>query len=204
MLSKEEAEEIRQNIIQQIESTFPVGQIAGARQQIESMNPEELEDFLKKNKLIKEENSSDSPAGCIFCSIASDKMKSCKIGENKEAIAVLEINPISKGHAMIIPRNHEENAPKEAMILAEEISKKLKKKLKPKEVKISKLKLFGHETISVLPVYRNEDFNSEKKKANMEELEKIKDELEKKPAKKERKPRLKKIKEILWLPRRIP
>jgi histidine triad (HIT) family protein len=203
MLSEQEAKEIKQNIIGQIESTFPVGQIASARQQIESMDVEQLEEFLEKNNLIKETDSEENN-NCIFCSIVSEKIKSLKIGENENSIAVLEINPISRGHTIIIPRNHQGDLPKEALTLAEEISTKLKKKLKPKEVKTSKSKLFGHEIISILPVYEKEDFNSEKKKADIQELEKIKEEIEKKPAKKERKPRTKKIKESVWLPKRIP
>lgn len=76
--------------------------------------------------------------------------------------------------------------------------------MKPKEVKISKSKLFGHNLINILPVYSNEDFNSERKKANLEDLEKIKEDIEKQPVKKEKKPKIEKIKEFLWLPKRIP
>ena len=51
MLSEQE-EEIKKEIIAQIESTFPVEKIAAARQQIESMNSEELEKFIEKNQKI--------------------------------------------------------------------------------------------------------------------------------------------------------
>jgi len=203
MLSEQESEEIKQSIINHIESTFPVEQIAAARQQIESMNSEQLEEFLEKNEIAREENKNLKPE-CVFCSIASKKIRSCEVGENEESLAVLEINPISKGHIIIVPKNHSEKSPKEALKLAKEISKKIKKKLKPKDIKISTSNLFGHEVINVLPIYSNEDFNSERKKANLEELEKIKEELEKKQEKKIRKPKVEKIKEFLWLPKRIP
>lgn len=202
MLSEQEAEEIKQKIIAQVESTFPVEQIAATRQQIEAMNPEELEDFLEKKGLMKEDNP-ETNSGCVFCAIASGKIKSVKLEEDEKAIAVLDINPISKGHTLIITKEHEADK-KEAMILAKKVSNLLKKKLKPKEIKISSSKLAGHTTISILPIYSNEDFNSERKKADLEELENVREEIEKQPMKKEKKPKIEKIKEFLWLPKRIP
>ncbi|VVB83237.1 HIT domain protein [uncultured archaeon] len=201
MLSEQETEEIKQKLISHIESTFPAEQIASARQQIESMNPSELETFLEKNNISKDE---DSNSGCVFCSIASGKIKSVKLDENEKAVAVLEINPISKGHALIIPKNHDEEAGKEVLALAEKVSQQIKKKLKPKEVKISNSKLFGHNLVNVLPVYSNETFDSERERVNIEDLERVKEEIEKQPPKKEKKPKIEKIKEFLWLPKRIP
>ncbi len=200
MISEGETEEIKEKIISQIESAFPADRVLTARQQVESMSSEQLEKFLEKNKLIK---TDDSKGGCVFCSIALDKIQSCKIDENKEAIAILEINPISRGHTLVIPKEHTSKTEKGMLDLVKKVSKTLKKKLKPKKVEISKSELFGHGTVNILPVYGNEDFNSEKKSAKMEELEKIKEELEKKQEKVS-KPKTEKIKEILWLPKRIP
>jgi histidine triad (HIT) family protein len=202
MMLSEQEEEMKREIINQIESTFPAEKIAAARQQIEAMNSEELEKFIEKNNAIANENQNENP-GCVFCAIASGKIKSVKLDEDEKAVAVLDINPISKGHTLVIPKEHEANE-KEAMTLVKKISKLIKKKLKPKEIKISNSKLSGHVTISVLPVYSNEDFNSERKKVTLEDLEKVKEEIEKEPVKRIRKPRIKKIKEFLWLPKRIP
>jgi len=202
MLSEQEAEEIKQKIISYVESTFPAEQIELVRQQIQEMNSDELERFVEKNNIMVDNNPEENP-GCVFCAIASGKIKSVKLDEDEKAVAVLDINPISKGHALVIPKEHEANE-KEAMTLAKKISKLIKKKLKPKEVKISSSKLAGHITISILPVYSNEDFNSERKKISLEDLEKVKEEIEKEPVKRIRKPRIKKIKEFLWLPKRIP
>jgi histidine triad (HIT) family protein len=202
MLSEQEAEEIKQKIISYIEENFEADQIANARQQIESMNSDELERFAERNQILKQDNPDENP-GCVFCAIASGKIKSVKLDEDEKAVAVLDINPISKGHALVIPKEHEANE-KEAMTLVKKISKLIKKKLKPKEIKISSSKLSGHVTISVLPVYSNEDFNSEREKVSIEDLEKIKEEIEKQSAKKEKKPKMEKIKEFLWLPKRIP
>ncbi len=202
-LSDEETEEIKQKLFSHIESTFPEGQKSSARQQIESMDSGQLESFLEKNQIIKD--SSNSKNECVFCSIASDKIRSCRIDENEKAIAVLDINPISKGHSLIIPREHTDNMKKEVSVLAEKVSKNIKKKLKPKKVEISKSKLFGHEIINLLPVYDNENFDSKRNSAKIEELEIVREELEKrKEIEKISKPKTKKIKEFLWLPKRIP
>ena len=200
MLSEQEAQEIKEDIIRQIESTFHPEKITEAKQQIETMTPEELEVFMEKNQIMKEDNPTSE---CVFCSIGSGKIKSVKLDEDNKAIAVLDINPISKGQVLVIPKEHEANE-KEAMILAKKVSKLIKKKLKPKEIKISSSKLAGHVTISILPVYSHEDFDSERKKASIEDLEKVKEELEKQPVKRVKKPKIKKIKEFLWLPKRIP
>jgi histidine triad (HIT) family protein len=43
---------------------------------------------------------------CIFCKIIKGKAKSYKIGENELSIAILDINPLSRGHCLVIPKRH--------------------------------------------------------------------------------------------------
>lgn len=208
MLSDEETKEIKEKLISHIESSFPEEQKWNAIQQIESMNSEQLENFLRRNKIMKEENSGKQEQGeCVFCSIASDKIKSVKIGENKDAVAVLEINPISKGHFIVIPRKHSGKVPKSAALLASKLSKLVKQKFSPKTMEISTSKMFGHEIINVLPVYGKENFDSEKKPARIEELERTKEELEKKTTKIKgvvnKKEKTEEVRNF-WLPKRIP
>jgi diadenosine tetraphosphate (Ap4A) HIT family hydrolase len=202
MLSEAEAKELREKIISQIEATFPAEKIPSAKQQIEEMNDEEFEKFLEKNGILKGEDEENSNE-CVFCAISSGKIQSSVIGENKGAIAVLEINPISKGHCLIIAKIHDEKPQKEVILLTKKISSLLKKKLKPKSIETSQSRVFGHEVMNILPVYDKEDFKSERKHSSLEELNKLKEELLKK---RERKPKKKveKIIEKLWLPKRIP
>ena len=103
MIPQEQADQIKQQIIQQIESTFPEDKKESAIKQIELMGSEQLEEFLEKNNLMK---TGENPTGdkCIFCSIISEEISSYKIDENKDAIAILEINPISRAHVLIIPK----------------------------------------------------------------------------------------------------
>jgi hypothetical protein len=202
MLSEEEAKELKEKIIAQIETTFPAEKIPSAKQQIETMNNEEFERFLEKNGILKEANE-ENKNECVFCAITSGKIESSVIGENKGAVAVLEINPISKGHALIIAKVHDEKPQKDVILLEKKISSLLKRKLKPKSMETSPSRLFGHEVVNILPVYNNEDLKSERKHSSKEEINELKEMLLKKKEKKPRK-KTEKITERLWLPKRIP
>lgn len=204
MISQEQAQEIKQKLIDHIEKTFPQDQKEKAKKQLEEMSLEQFEAFLEKNNIIKEDSDN-----CVFCSIISENIKSCKIAENEQAIAVLEINPITKGHSIIIPKDHNSPSKEKMFLLEKEVSKLLKKKLKATQVKVKEEALFGHTLLNLLPVYSNEDFDSPKKQASLEDLEIIKQEIEKvekrvRKSSSPRKPRIEKIKEKLWLPKRIP
>jgi len=203
MLTEEGVKEIREKLIEHINSTFSDDTKQSAIDQVLAMDNEELESFLEKNNLIKD----NSPSECVFCSIVNGSIKSCKIDENKKAIAVLDINSISKGHSLIISKSHSEEDEKEVEVLTKSVSEKIKEKFSPKKIEISKSKLFGHKVVTVLPIYFDETINSNKKHCSLEELEKIKEELEKKEIKEEieePKSKIEKIKEFLWLPKRIP
>ena len=43
---------------------------------------------------------------CIFCKIAAGEITSRKIYEDKDLIAIMDLNPTSKGHSLIIPKEH--------------------------------------------------------------------------------------------------
>lgn len=42
---------------------------------------------------------------CIFCLIAQGKIPSSKIYETDSLYAFLDLNPVHKGHTLIIPKN---------------------------------------------------------------------------------------------------
>ena len=46
---------------------------------------------------------------CVFCNIASKKISSSVVYEDKNVLAFLDIMPANKGHCLIIPKNHCEN-----------------------------------------------------------------------------------------------
>ena len=207
MLQEEQIAQIKQQLIQQIDSTFPEDKKQAAKQQIEVMDGNQLEEFLKQNKLIKEAQPSEEQQS-VFRSIVNRQIHSYKIDENKYAIAVLEINPVSKGHTILIPKQEAtsvEKIPQPVFSLAKKVSKKIKSKLKPKEVKISSSNAFGEFIINVFPVYENESLNSQRYHAEEAELQELQKKLEKKTIKKIIKKPLKKIQEEeIRLPKRIP
>ena len=43
---------------------------------------------------------------CIFCKIVAGEIPSTKIYEDDTAIGFLDINPVSKGHTLLIPKAH--------------------------------------------------------------------------------------------------
>ena len=45
---------------------------------------------------------------CIFCKIINGKIPSFKVYEDDEVLAFLDINPVSLGHTLVIPKEHYE------------------------------------------------------------------------------------------------
>lgn len=46
---------------------------------------------------------------CIFCKIVKGTIPSYKIYEDKDTIAFLDINPATRGHCLVVPKNHAAN-----------------------------------------------------------------------------------------------
>ncbi len=46
---------------------------------------------------------------CIFCKIIKGEIPSFKVYEDDNVFAFGDINPISQGHTLVIPKNHAEN-----------------------------------------------------------------------------------------------
>lgn len=46
---------------------------------------------------------------CIFCKIVDGSIPSAKIYEDDHVYAFMDIMPLTKGHTLIIPKNHKEN-----------------------------------------------------------------------------------------------
>ena len=44
--------------------------------------------------------------GCLFCKIASGQIPCNKIYEDQDVIAFLDINPASKGHTLVVTKEH--------------------------------------------------------------------------------------------------
>lgn len=223
MLNEEQAKQLKAQILKQIESwKVDEKQKQIAKQQINAMTTEQFEQFLKQNKIIRDaspeeiekiqgqEKQKKEKIECIFCAISQGKVEAIKIDFNKDALAVLEINPISPGHVIIIPKKHVSEIsklPNTAFSLAKKLAKKLKNKMKAGGVEIMTSCKLGHCIINLVPIYSDTALDFPRQKTSKEELEKIGKKLEKR--KKTgieviRKQKTKKSKEIYKMPRRIP
>jgi histidine triad (HIT) family protein len=212
MLEEDQIEGIKKQLIEQINSTFPEDKKQEAIQKIEVMNNEELEQFLIQNNLIKSDGSQPSGEGqkCIFCSIVFGDITSTKIAENENAIAILEINPLSKGHTLVIPKEHKQEISNETKEFAEQIKNLLKEKLSPKDIVLEQKEMFGHGAIDLIPVYGEEELK-QRTQASPEELEELQKQLsgntptQEKPKENSTEEPSQEINEKnTWLPIRIP
>ncbi len=199
----EEAEEIKKQLFSEVDK-IPNADHDQIKKYIESLNEEQLEEFLKKNKISFSENqvnpdASDKP---VFQLIVENAVSSYKLDENKQAIAILDINPLSKGHSIILPKQKTsvEKISKSAFSLAQKIAKKIKTKFKPSEVKIETFSFQNYPAINVIPIYK--DTPIKKEKASEEDLKKLHTALavNQKPKIKRKKP----IKNIKEIPEKIP
>jgi histidine triad (HIT) family protein len=67
-------------------------------------------------------------SNCIFCKIIKGEIPCFKVFEDDNVLAFADINPISKGHVLIIPKRHVENmweATEEELVIVMRTAKKL-------------------------------------------------------------------------------
>ena len=73
---------------------------------------------------------------CIFCKIANGEIPSKTIYEDEKFRAILDLAPATKGHALILPKNHHKNlfelpdeTAAEVFVLAKKLVTQMKDKL---------------------------------------------------------------------------
>ncbi len=197
-LTPEQIKELKNQLHQQIEH-LPEDQKAQARQQIDSMSDEAIEAMLEQQK------TSQKP---IFRAIVAGEVPSRQIDQNKEAIAVLDIKPISKGHTIIIPKKaveKSEDIPNETFALAKEVAARIKSELKAKGAEIQTQFSFGEIIINLIPIYDKPlSINSPRTESNEKELDEIYFKLKKKEKPETIKIEKPKQEEIIKLKRKVP
>ena len=82
--------------------------IAKIREELSNYPEEEREEKLKEllSQLDPEELKELEGQQCVFCLISEGKIKSNKVYEDSEFLAVLDINPANKGHVLLFPKKH--------------------------------------------------------------------------------------------------
>ena len=190
-ITDEQAKYIKEQIFKQIE-TFPAEKREQVKEYISKMNNEELEEFLIKNKMIKQEGNEGEVAGesdeeatseaqpsvkkgneCIMCLLSSKQVESLIIYEDKDYLAALEINPITKGHIILIPKQHLKSSKElksKALTIANKIGKHITKKLEAENFQINTSDEIGHALINIITKYKGEVIDFKRKQAKKEEL----------------------------------
>ena len=71
---------------------------------------------------------------CIFCKIANGEIPSATLYEDEDFCVILDLGPATKGHALILPKNHfanlfeiPEDIEAKAFVLAQKMATKMKK-----------------------------------------------------------------------------
>lgn len=71
---------------------------------------------------------------CVFCKIIKSEIPSFKIFENDKVFCFLDVNPLTEGHTLVVPKEHyenifdvSENDLKEIISVVKNLSEKMKK-----------------------------------------------------------------------------
>ena len=120
---------------------------------------------------------------CLFCKIANGEIPSYTLYEDDLVKVFLDINPVSQGHCLIIPKKHYENmldVDKEivshSLDVARKVYKILNDKLNMDGLTITQNNMYGQEVkhyhIHLIPRYEKDNllYKRAKNKIDVEEL----------------------------------
>ncbi len=101
---------------------------------------------------------------CIFCRIAAGKAKHYLVAENKLSMAILDINPFTRGHTLVISKRHEpfwhdlsEEEARSLFSLARKVAGKLKRAFSPDFVAVyARGRRIPHTHIFLVPTYQGD------------------------------------------------
>jgi histidine triad (HIT) family protein len=130
---------------------------------------------------------------CIFCKIVKGDIPAYKVYEDEKVYAFLDINPLSKGHTLVLPKEHYVNVldtPKELYGYMSEIVKKIAQKIEdeyePEGIIINQNngrkagQEIDHVHIHIKPIYEDTKVvgeRSHRKKLSEEEMKEIQKDL---------------------------
>ncbi|MCC8035661.1 MAG: HIT family protein [Rikenellaceae bacterium] len=118
----------------------------------------------------------------IFSRIINGEIPSYKIAEDENFYAFLDINPLKKGHTLVVPKKEtdyifdlDDDTLAEMIIFAKKVADKIKKAMDCKRVAVIVLGLeVPHAHIHLIPIDRESDIDFRKKlKLSPEEFEAI-------------------------------
>ena len=121
----------------------------------------------------------------IFTRIVRGEIPSYKVAEHERFFAFLDINPLTKGHTLVVPKQEtdylfdlDDRTLADMIVFAKRIARKLKEKIECKRVAVVVLGLeVPHAHIHLIPIQdeKDVDFHKEKLKLSPEEFRAIAD-----------------------------
>ncbi|MEK6951651.1 MAG: HIT family protein [Nanoarchaeota archaeon] len=123
---------------------------------------------------------------CIFCRIINGEIPCVKVYEDSNTFAFLDLNPVNKGHTLVVPKKHsetildtDEKTLKNLMVTAKKISKAMMDGLKIKgfNIGINQFEEGGqvvpHLHIHIMPRLKNDGIKlwPQRKYESKEEME---------------------------------
>jgi histidine triad (HIT) family protein len=129
---------------------------------------------------------------CIFCKIVAGDLPARKVDEDENTIAFLDIAPWTRGHALVIPKEHTKNlyeAPAEVLrdtgVAAQRLARTMRDRLGADGINTinstepAAMQTVFHYHVHVIPRYEDDGFGlpGHKDEADDEELDKVAEEL---------------------------
>ncbi len=129
---------------------------------------------------------------CVFCKIVSGEFDSAKIYEDENILAFLDVAPFTKGHCLVVPKEHFENifdisseVLQKIIVTGKHIAEKIKQTLGADGIRLSQSngKVAGQEVmhfhLHIIPRYENDGLSAnptatlDLPKTDFEELKKL-------------------------------
>src|SRR5882672_9948521 len=129
---------------------------------------------------------------CIFCKVVSKEFEAAKVYEDDDVLAFLDINPLTKGHCLVVPKIHfedvfdiEADTLQKVIVVGKQVAKKIKMSLAADGIRLSQSngKAAGqavfHFHLHIIPRYLGDGLQNgmtetrHSKPADFEELKKL-------------------------------
>ncbi|MCF8463491.1 MAG: HIT family protein [Flavobacteriales bacterium] len=115
----------------------------------------------------------------IFTKIISGEIPCDKVAESETCFAFLDINPLSKGHTLVVPKEEvnyifdvEDELYSELMLFAKKVGKAIEKVVPCQRIGVTVIGLeVPHAHVHLIPINSLSDMNFSKPKLNLSEQE---------------------------------
>ena len=121
--------------------------------------------------------------GTIFSKIISGEIPSYKVAENEDFIAFLDINPVAKGHTLVVPKveidyifDHEDELLEKLIVFSKQVAKAMDKVFDANRIGLSVIGLeVPHTHVHLIPINSIADMTFTNARPNFtnEEMEDI-------------------------------